>query len=155
MRFGQNMSIRTKIMAAFGAVLLALIGTGALSLMQMSSLAAISDSLTSDWLPASDKAAKLKNAVQEFRIYEARLLFSIISQAPDIAANETALKAADDAVNAAYRDFQPLIAPGSEHDAADEVLCRGLGRVPRLGRPDHRNSPRRRNGQSNPEFQSP
>ena len=117
MRFWRNMSIRTKIMAAFGAVLLALIGTGALSLVQMSSLAAISESLTSDWLPASDKVAKLKNAVQEFRIYESRLLFSIISRAPDIAANETALKTAADAVDAAYSDFQPLIAPGSEHVA--------------------------------------
>jgi methyl-accepting chemotaxis protein len=117
MRFWQNMRIRTKIMVAFAAVLLALIGTGALSLVQMSSLAAISESLNSDWLPASDKVAKLKNAVQEYRIYESRLLFSIVTRAPDIAAGETALKTADDAVIAAYRDFQPLIAPGSEHVA--------------------------------------
>ena len=114
MRFWQNMSIRTKIMAAFGAVLLALIGTGALSLVQMSALAALSDSLTGGWLPTGEKIGRLKDSVQDFRIKEAKLVFSIISYTQDVAAIEAAMNDSAAMVETAARDFEPLVKPGSD-----------------------------------------
>ena len=70
--------------------------------------------MATDWLPSADKLAKLNDSVQEYRIKEAKLIFSLMAHAPDAAAAEAAMTGAADAVDRAYKDFEPLITPGTD-----------------------------------------
>ncbi len=114
MRFWSNLGIGAKIIAAFTLSTLTFVGLGALALAQMSSFNASAEEMRTDWLPASDKIAAIEDALQEFRVKEAKLLLVYEAHPDQTAAAETAFQAATEAVDAAYREFEPFITRGTE-----------------------------------------
>ncbi len=114
MQFLRDIGIRTKITAVFALATLAFVGLGLLALAQMSNLNASSEAVRDDWLPSIEKIAALQDAVQEFRIKESKLLMVYGGAADRVTAAELAFKGAAMAVDAAYKDFEPLITPGTE-----------------------------------------
>src|SRR5208282_5219135 len=114
MHFWRNISIRTKIIAAFTLSTLTFVGLGVLALAQMSSFNASAEEMRTDWLPATDKIDAIEDAVQEFRVKEAKLLLVYDAHPDQAAAAEAGFQAAADAVDAAFREFEPFITPGTE-----------------------------------------
>ncbi|MGO9390617.1 methyl-accepting chemotaxis protein [Rhodoblastus sp.] len=114
MRFWRNINIGAKIIAAFTLSTLTFLALGVLALAQMSSFNASAEAMRADWLPSTNRIDAIEDALQEFRIKEAKLLL-VYEAHPDRAdAAETSFHAAADAVDAAYRDFEPFITPGAE-----------------------------------------
>ena len=114
MFFWRHISIRTKIVAAFATTILALIGLGTLALTQMALFNASAEEMRADWLPSADKIGVIDDALQEFRIKESKLLVIYQARPHEAPASEAALKAAADAVDAAYKNFEPYITPGTD-----------------------------------------
>jgi methyl-accepting chemotaxis protein len=114
MRIWKNIGIGAKIMAAFALGTLILSGLGVLALSQMSSLNDSAEAMRGDWLPATEKIGTIEDAVQEFRIKESKLLLVYAAHPDQAPAAEAAFNTAAQAVDAAYREFEPLITPGTE-----------------------------------------
>jgi methyl-accepting chemotaxis protein len=114
MQFLRDIGIRTKITAVFVLATIAFVSLGALALVQMSSLNASSEAVRDDWLPSIDKIATLEDAVQEFRMKESKLLLVYGAHPDQVPAAELAFKGAAMGVEAAYKEFEPLITPGTE-----------------------------------------
>jgi len=110
----RDISIRTKITAVFALATLAFVALGALALVQMSGLNASSEAVRDDWLPSIDKVAALQDAVQEFRMKEAKLLMVYGAHPEQVAGAEMAMKGAAMAVDEAFKAFEPLITPGTD-----------------------------------------
>jgi methyl-accepting chemotaxis protein len=114
MHFWRNISIGAKIIAAFTLSTVTFVSLGALALGQMSRFNASAEEMRSDWLPSTDKIAAIEDAVQEFRIKEAKLLMVYDARPDQAAAAEASFQAAAEAVDAAYREFEPVMTPGTE-----------------------------------------
>ncbi len=112
MQFWAKLSISYKILAAVAVAVLVQLFIGGLALTQMSRLDAHAGRLRSDWLPSTEGIWAIDDAVQQFRIKEAKALIAYQSQAGQAPAR-AAFAAAAAAVDAATKNFAPLIAHGA------------------------------------------
>ena len=121
MQAWRNLSIPTKVMAAFAVVF---VTTVALGLFGLSQTAAVNDKaaeVRDNWLPSTNQLGRLTAAVAEYRVMESRIVIAgAVHDTSGQAANIADLKAAQATVDKAYADYQPLIAPGTD----DERLMR-------------------------------
>jgi len=115
-----NISIRSKVISAFSVVLLGTIGLGLFGMSRTAEVNNAALDIRDNWAPAASGLSKLLTAMEEFRLRECRVIIQALSgDAVDKNIFDTAKAAADKA----YKDYQPLIARGTE----DERLMQQFG----------------------------
>ncbi|WP_298426413.1 methyl-accepting chemotaxis protein [Rhodoblastus sp.] len=115
MKFWRDLSIRTKILAAFFSMVVALVAIGALAMTRMAAMADQADVIRDGWTPSQAKITYLRKAVIRYRLTEAEALLALAANRNANGA-EGALAGAADEVEKAYRDDRSLITPGSEQE---------------------------------------
>ncbi len=113
MRIWRDLSIRTKILFAFSAMLVALIALGALAMTRMAGMAEQSATIRSQWMPAATKIGSLRKAALLYRQAETEALLAIASNT-GAAGTEDAMAAAAARVEQAYDEYRPFIIAGGE-----------------------------------------
>jgi methyl-accepting chemotaxis protein len=115
----QNLSIRSKVIGAFTAVLLM---TGGLGYFAIDRLGAVNDAaydIRTNWLPSVRQLGQISMLTERARSNQ-----STIMAAPNEETKnriETAYKATLDAREKAWKDYQGSITPGEEQRLADEI----------------------------------
>ena len=107
-----NISIRTKVMGAFGLVLLFTAGLGLFSLAKLSAVNEAAADIRDNWLPSTELLGRLGMTIEQYRIREARHL---------IAASDSEMTQAEDQMRTIaeqikkLRDrYDSMISPGEE-----------------------------------------
>jgi methyl-accepting chemotaxis protein len=119
MSFFDRYSIRTKVLAAFGIVLLATIGLGLLSISRMGALNDAAAEIRDDYLPSTRLLGLIRFDMMRFRQIEAtHMLVGGAEAKAREAATLATLKAELDGL---FRQYEPLVAPGTERRLADAV----------------------------------
>ncbi len=113
MNFWRDLSIRTKILAAFASLVVALIGLGLLAIVQMSNMAREAADVRDNRLPSSAKLGVLRANLDLYRLAEANSMLAI-STNTNAEAVDDAMNAAAEAVSKAYADYKPLIDAGTD-----------------------------------------
>ena len=119
MSFFDRFSIRTKVLTAFGLVLLAMVGLGLLSMNRMGALNDAAAEIRDDYLPSTRVLGLIRFDMMRFRQIEAT---HMLVAAPDAKAREAATMATlkTELVDL-HRQYDPLITPGKERALADGV----------------------------------
>src|SRR6056297_1236427 len=81
-----NLRIFTKLMGAFGVVLVLFLATGVYALMQMSTMNDSANELADNWMVAVDSAQTLDSLIGDFRRFELEHIIS--DSAKEMANNE-------------------------------------------------------------------
>jgi methyl-accepting chemotaxis protein len=118
MGFWRNLSIRTKVNAAFIAVLLTSCGLGAFALVQLAAVNGAAADIRDNWLPSVEAVGKLSQLTEEWRNKEALEI---------LASDEAAIRDLDRQV-ASYpgrvaelrKLYEPMVTPGKERGLVDE-----------------------------------
>jgi len=119
MSFFDRFPIRTKVLAAFGLVLLAMVGLGLLSMNRMGALNAAAAEIRDNYLPSTRVLGLIRFDMMRFRQIEAT---HMLVSAPEAKAREAATMATLKTELAdLHRQYEPLITPGKERSLADGV----------------------------------
>ena len=119
MNWSNNLTIRAKVIGAFG---LALLVTCALGLFAMTKLSAVNDStveLASNYLLAQTQLGIINGSTNQLRELEAGHIFA--ESAEDRSTEETAMKGAIDDVHAAWTAYEPTVDAGEERELAEQA----------------------------------
>ena len=112
-----NLSIRMKVLIAFGAVFLATCTLGIFGLIETSRINDDALDIRDDWLPSTGALGNLAISAENYRIIEARLIIAAVSKdAANLAADKTSFDEAAAAVDKLRRDYEPLISPGTDDE---------------------------------------
>jgi len=107
-----NLRIFTKLMGAFGVVLVLFLATGVFALMQMSTMNDSANELADNWMVAVDAAQTMDALVGDYRRFE---LEHIISQsAEEMAGNEQRMATIDSRLEAVTATFAALLSMPEE-----------------------------------------
>jgi methyl-accepting chemotaxis protein len=107
-------TIRTKIMVAFGFVLVVVLGLGWLSLSGLAAIGSRAAELRDNWLPSTAVLGRLGAAVEDVRISEARVAFATTDQ--ERGAQVADALAGLDAADKVRLSYQPLITLGTDDE---------------------------------------
>ncbi len=113
MNFWRDLSMKTKILTAFGSLVLAVLGLGLLAIVQMSHMAGKAADVRDNWLPSATKIGVLHANVNLYRLAEANSMLAISTNTNAEAVDDT-MSAAAAAVDKAYTGYKPLIVPNSD-----------------------------------------
>ena len=113
MRIWRDLSIKTKILAAFSVSFLAVAALCGLTLTRMAGMAEESATIRNHWMPAATKVGYLQKALINYRLAENQALLAIASNS-DAAGVHDAMAAAAARVEQAYDEYKPFIAGGGE-----------------------------------------
>jgi methyl-accepting chemotaxis protein len=120
-----NVSVRTKVAAAFGATILMTVALGLFSLHQTKLLNDGAATVRDNWLPALERLGTLGTALERQRLAESGLIQTVILEDRElIQEGRQQLAVARAATEAAYQQYAPLIAHGAE----DETLAAGFAK---------------------------
>jgi methyl-accepting chemotaxis protein len=112
-----NLSIRAKVLAAFGVIFLATLGLGLFGLSRTSAVNDAALDVRDDWLPSTGALGNMAAALGTYRTTEARVLLSALAKETDkLAADKTDLTQATAAVDKQRQDYQALISPGTDDE---------------------------------------
>jgi len=120
-----DLPVRTKVMGAFGVVLLLTLGLGLFAIDRLAAVNTTAEDLRDNWLPSTVAIAHLATLTERYRVFEARLLLSegeaerreVVGQ----------MEAFDRQILQARQDYEPLVMPGEERrliDSADQAWKR-------------------------------
>ena len=119
MQAWRNLSIATKVIAAFVLIFVATIALGLFGLSRTAAVNGKAAEVRDNWLPSTAALGTLAFAVEEFRVSESRLVMSAAVNSQNefgIDANVKLLNAAHEDVDKAYASYQPLIAAGTDDE---------------------------------------
>jgi methyl-accepting chemotaxis protein len=112
-----ELSISSKVMAAFVAVFLVTVALGLFALYEASVVNDRGAEIRDNWLPSTAAIGRLESAVKEYRIKEARFIIATVANdTAELAKIDDHVRDTIQEVEAAYRDYQPLISKGSEDE---------------------------------------
>ena len=115
-----TISIRTKIIAAFACVLITTISLGLLAQNRLSAVNDAAAEIRDNWLPSTRLLGKIAQISELYRQQEAASILATGKEALD--KQESAMKATLDKLEAARREYEPMISPGEERRLADEAI---------------------------------
>jgi len=107
-----KLSIRAKVLLAFAGVLLATFALGLFSIERLGQVNAAAVDIRDNWLPSTATVGRLLILSERYRLFEARLVMS--HDPAERAALLTEINALRTAIEAARREYEPLITPGEE-----------------------------------------
>jgi methyl-accepting chemotaxis protein len=119
MSFFDRYPIRTKVLAAFGIVLLATIGLGLLSISRMGALNDAAAEIRDDYLPSTRLLGLIRFDMMRFRQIEATHM--LVGGAEAKAREAVTLGTLKTELDALFRQYEPLVARGTERSLADAV----------------------------------
>jgi methyl-accepting chemotaxis protein len=114
-----NLSIRTKIIAAFACVLVTTVSLGLLAQNRLSAVNAAAADIRDNSLPGTRLLGKIAQLSELYRQQEATAI--LLQGRDELAKQETAMKATLDKIEAARREYEPMISPGEERRLIDEA----------------------------------
>jgi methyl-accepting chemotaxis protein len=115
MRFWQDFSISTKIVAALSLVFVSALGLGLFALWQVAAINDMASDIRDNWLPSTVMLGNLTSEIKEFRIAEARIIISSVDKDSTAYTEDVALLQKTQAkVDKAFLDYQPFITPGTD-----------------------------------------
>lgn len=119
MTFFQNLSIRSKVIGAFGLLLLVTCSLSFFSVSRLSAVNGAAADIRTSWLPSVRALAQVGMYSERTKAIEN----NIVSAPPgaDTSKAEQALQATLDLRDKAWRAYQQLIIPGEEQRLADEI----------------------------------
>ena len=122
----RNLSIRTKVVAAFASTFLVMLALGLFGMSQTGSVNDRAVEIRDNWLPSTSHLGRLLGAVEATRVIEARVVrLASAGKGEEYAASITALQSATAAADNAYKDYVPFISAGTN----DETLMRAFTQV--------------------------
>ncbi len=107
-----RLTIRTKIMGAFGAILLLVLALGVISISRLSAIDDQAAEIRDKWLPSAGVQGQLLGALQDYRVYEARYLLAETD--PDRQKMNGEIQKRLQTVERLRAAYEPLITPGTE-----------------------------------------
>jgi methyl-accepting chemotaxis protein len=117
MHVWRDLSISSKIVAAFTLVFATAVGLGLFGLSQAASINGKAADIRDNWLPSTVLLGKLTSAVKEFRIKEASVVIAAEDKGSGALADDAAaFREAQAAVEKAYTEYQPLITLGTSDE---------------------------------------
>ena len=106
-----TVTIRTKVILGFSAVLLCTLGLGLFAMQRLAQVNAASSDIANNWLPSTYLLGDVSMSYERLRSRQAQLLLAEGAGVQKQLANITAATAGLDAALAAY---QPMVDPGEE-----------------------------------------
>jgi methyl-accepting chemotaxis protein len=119
MAFFVDLSIRSKVVAAFAFMLLLCAGLGLFSVSRLSSVNDAAADIRNNWLPSVRALGQVAELSERSKAIQNNIISAPAGQ--DNSKAEQALKATLDAREKAWRQYQSLVTPGEEQHLADEI----------------------------------
>jgi methyl-accepting chemotaxis protein len=117
MKSWTNISIRSKVLVALGAVFIASSGLGLFGLRETSVVNDAALEVRDDWLPSTGALGNLAISVDNYRRLESRIAIAALSKdAERLASDAAVLVQATAAVDKLRREYQPLVSPGTDDE---------------------------------------
>jgi len=120
MRWFENLSIRSKVMAAFASILIVTAILGIFSINRLSAVDANAEVLSSNYLVAADALAEIDYNTMRFRQLQAA---DVLAATPEAKAKEEKTMAATvEAVRKAWETYAPTVDAGEEKTLAAAIM---------------------------------
>jgi len=123
MNVWRDLSIRSKIVSAFAAVLLVLAAVGVLAIVELARINHKAAEIRDNWLPSIVRLNKLEGALRNVRAKQAHQLINHSVGAEAVRTFEPIVADAVGKVERAYEEFEPFIDPGSEEERLMAVFA--------------------------------
>ncbi len=105
-----NLSIRSKVVAAFAVVLALTVGLGAFAVQRLQSVESASAEIRDNWMPSMAAASRLEAAWKDYRLALARHVVS--TNFMDLLGIEKEMTTMRARVQTLRADYEPLVTPG-------------------------------------------
>ena len=112
MRILSDVSIRSKIILAFGGVLAVTLGLGGFTMQRMGAIDRAAEKLRSDCLPSAVRVAELTETLQKYRVAEAAVIMTTTPQ--DMVAEKADLEATRQRYTTMRQQIIPFLDSGEE-----------------------------------------
>jgi hypothetical protein len=116
----KNMTIKTKVIAAFAAMLAVTVGLGIFANLRLAAVNDQAADIRDNWLPGTRALGALSVDTERYRIAEANYVMSPTAELLAVAVRN--LRFTLDMRDKAWAAYEPLISPGTERERADEFL---------------------------------
>ncbi|MDB5360826.1 MAG: putative methyl-accepting chemotaxis protein [Rhodospirillales bacterium] len=116
----KNMTIKAKVIAAFGAVLAVTMALGLFALLRLAEVNDQAAEIRNNWLPGTRVVGELSDKTERYRIAEASYVMA--PTAEQRATAERNLADLAEARDKAWAAYEPFIDPGAERRLADDFL---------------------------------
>jgi methyl-accepting chemotaxis protein len=90
--FGGSMTIRLKVLLAFGLLLLLTVGLGVFALNWLAGVNAAAGELRGKWLPSTQVVARMALSFEQYRIAEGRALVATSAEASQTVENDLTVR---------------------------------------------------------------
>jgi methyl-accepting chemotaxis protein len=124
----KNMTIKTKVIAAFAAMLAVTVGLGIFANLRLAAVNEQAADIRDNWLSGTRALGELSVDTERYRIAEANYVMAPTAEL--LAVAERNLRFTLGVRDKAWAAYEPLISSGTEHERADEFL-RQWRRLPR------------------------
>ncbi len=114
----RNVTVRTRVVAAFAIVLLAVIGLGVFSILRLQAVNAAAQDMSGNWLPGANALGDLS---QDFEMYRSRQGQVLILTGDKLQAMLGKLDTTRKQLDADYAEYAPTISSGEERGLADTL----------------------------------
>jgi methyl-accepting chemotaxis protein len=114
--FGDNLTIRLKVLLAFGLLFLVTVALGIFAMDRLSSVNAAAGELRDKWLPSTQIVARMALSFEQYRIAEGRALVATSAEASQVVDNDLKVRAQE--VQRQRAAYQPMIASDEERRIA-------------------------------------
>jgi methyl-accepting chemotaxis protein len=114
----RNMSIRGKVLSAFGFVLALVVALGVYGIDRLADVNASAAEIRDNWLPATHDLGVIGLNGEQFRARQGALMMARTDQ--ERANAESQMKDTLDNWEAAWRTYEPTVVPGEERQLVDE-----------------------------------
>jgi methyl-accepting chemotaxis protein len=110
----RDLSIRTKVSAAFGLVFLVVVALGLVAISRLSALNDRAADIRDNWLPSTGLAGEMASALESYGVWQGRFILALTDSDVDAATKN--LKSAIASIDRMRAQYQPLITPGTEEE---------------------------------------
>ena len=116
-----SLSIRSKLLAAFGLMLVLIVGLGGLSAHQLGVMNSATREIRVNWLPSIDALGDLKTILSRERIRASRVVATENPEQREVARQD--LAQAQEAVRAAFRRYEGLVSLPEERGLYEKLAA--------------------------------
>jgi methyl-accepting chemotaxis protein len=114
----RDFSIRTKVMVAFGVILMVTVALGLFSAQRLGAVNDAAAEIRDNFLPSAAVIGRLQITAQQLRVREVRHILA--SSEADMGALEKEMATMSDKLQKLRTDYEPLISPGEERNLAND-----------------------------------
>ncbi len=110
----RDLSIRTKVSAAFGLVFLVVVALGLVAISRLSALNDTAAEIRDNWLPSTGLAGEMSSALESYGVWQGRFILALTDN--DVDAATSNLKRAIETIDRMRAQYQPLITLGTDEE---------------------------------------